>query len=114
MRNPASPHAVVHLDKKRRMALDLNAMVAFEEATGKQVQELGAGMSMSDMRVLLWACLLTDDPDVTLEQTGAFIHIKNLEKVSGILQNLYTDSAPDTKDLPDASEETEAEVEIKN
>jgi len=107
MRNPVAPSVDIKLDKKRKLILDLNAMVAFEDEAGKSVAEIGANMSMKDMRALLWAALLAEDPDVTLDTVGKHIYPQRLQELSGLIDKLFTVSMPD-------AESTTEEPEGKN
>lgn len=59
------------------LRMDMNAMCAFEELTGKkaiptlEAMEVEGGMgSVSDMRAFMWAMLQEDHPEVTLKDAG--------------------------------------------
>ncbi len=72
------------LDKERSFELDLNAIIKYEELTGKsllkkqEAPEMGAG----DLRALLYVGLLREDPNLTIEQVGSFITIENMAEVA--------------------------------
>jgi hypothetical protein len=64
----------IQLDKERHMLLDLDAMIKFQEVTGKNLL-VGANMgefTPKDLRALLWAALLREDPALKLEDAGKF------------------------------------------
>lgn len=97
MRNKAKPLVSIELDKKRNLLLDLNAMVNFEEATGKNILQ-GASLdnlSAKDLRALLWACLLHEDKDLTLEQVGEMIHGGNMESIANKLTSAWEVATPE-------------------
>lgn len=64
----------VKLDKLRKLKYGFNAFVEMEEALGKPVTDLGKdSVSFKDIRVMLWAGLLHDDPDISLEEVGDLV-----------------------------------------
>lgn len=95
--NKAQPDIIIELDKPRKLRLDLNAMCQFEQATGKSLFNSGVGTSATDMRALLWACLLGDDPTLTLEQVGAMISVDNMADVSSKLSEAVQVAVPKAK-----------------
>lgn len=96
MKRRAMNAVTVALDRDRRLTYDLNAICAFEEVTGQSVISALRNLSMTNIRALLWAGLRADDPEITLEQTGALIGFTDLTEVTAALkQALRTDSATD-------------------
>jgi hypothetical protein len=80
MTDKARPGVRIMLDRERILSLDLNAMIAFEEATGKSflagevdVENIG----QKELRPLIWACLLSDDPELTQREVGVWINLAN-------------------------------------
>ena len=104
MRNPAAPKVNVELDKEYTLILDMNAMVAFEEASGKPIHSIGQDMSMKDMRALMWACMLAEAPDITPQEVGRLIHPNNLMAVADKIGKLYHESMPEEEDVPDVDD----------
>ena len=102
MPNKAKPLIPIELDKKRNLMLDLNAMVNFEEATGKNVLQGDSlnNLSAKDLRALLWACLLHEDKDLTLEQVGGMIHSGNMEAVANKLTAAWEVAMPEESGDP--------------
>lgn len=90
-----APVVEIDLDRPRHLRLDLNAMVEYERATGKSMGDPGLGATMTDMRCLLWVCLLADDPTLTVEQVGAMIHAGNITEVNAALSGLMRASFPE-------------------
>lgn len=92
--NPCVP---IELDKPRNLLLNLNAMAAFEEATGKNMLKAMGNLSASDFRALLWACLKQEDKELTLEQAGELIDIGNMEYLVNKLSEAWAVAVPDKK-----------------
>ena len=59
---------VINLDKERHAKVTNKALKLFKEKSGKDLLKAGCAMDMEDCEVLLWACLLKEDPNLTLEQ----------------------------------------------
>ena len=94
------PAVPIELDKKRHLLLDLNAMVAFEEETGKNLfddkvsKAFSTSFSPKDLRALLWACLLHDDENLTIRQVGSWIHTGNMGDIAGKLATAWSEAMP--------------------
>lgn len=90
-------------DKDRFLIFDMNTMFNFENQTGKNIlqQNIWAKpnirdpkkpipiISATDFRALLWACLLRDDPDLTIEQVGSWVDNSNMVVVTDLLLEIY-------------------------
>lgn len=100
MPDKAKPGVPITLDKKRHLLLDLNAMVAFEEATGKNMMHGldAARMTAKDFRAFLWASLLHADKALTLEDVGAMIHTGNMEDITNRLLETWNVAMPEGKE----------------
>lgn len=82
MAGPRDIGVPIELDKKRTLRLDLNALAAYEEATGQSVTEIGVTInSVRGLRAMLWGMLLTDEPELTLVEAGALVDPRNIEMV---------------------------------
>ncbi|MCL5290561.1 MAG: hypothetical protein M1489_05990 [Firmicutes bacterium] len=108
MSDPTIPAVKLNLDKERNLLLDLNAMVTFEQETGKSLME-GADLSkmgMIEFRALLWACLIHEDESLTLKNVGAMVHPGNMEEVSNAIAKAFEAATPepdgDKGPLPEA------------
>jgi hypothetical protein len=95
--NKAKPEVKITLDKERTLTMDLNAMVRFEQQTGKNLLsgDTFKSISATDLRVLLWACLKGEDMELMQEQVGAMIHPGNMEYVSEVLSQMWNISMPE-------------------
>jgi hypothetical protein len=93
----------IKLDKERRLRLTLNGMVKFRQETGK---DLLKGFDMDDMsaddiRALLWACLVWEDKDLTLEDVGDMIDMRNMPAVIKALTSSVFAAFPDPEETSD-------------
>lgn len=98
--NKVKPEVQITLDKERTLKFDLNAMVTFEEATGKSLmkgQLKSEDMGPRDVRVLLWACLLHEDETLTERQVGSWITVDNLMAVVEKLNEAFEVAMPESE-----------------
>lgn len=96
----AKPGVKITLDKERTLKLDLNAMVAFEEATGKSFAEgsfARGEMSPRDLRAILWACLIHEDEALTLKQAGSWVTASNMVEVAAKLNEAFEVALPESE-----------------
>ena len=95
--NKAKPEIKITLDKERLLTMDLNAMVRFEQQTGKNLLngKTFQDISATDLRVLLWACLKGEDVELKQDKVGAMIHPGNMEYVSEVLGKMWDVSMPE-------------------
>ncbi len=90
-----NPQVPIELDKPRLLWLNFNAMVKYEEQTGKNVFKSMSDPSVTDLRALIWACLLHEDPKLTIETVGEFINMGNMEQVMDKLMEAWVAASPD-------------------
>jgi len=86
------------LDKKRAYDINLNALINFEEATGKSLMKMKKGdeFSLKDIRALLWAGL-NEFEEISLEEAGSLVNIHNIEEVSKEIMKVYENAIPESK-----------------
>lgn len=97
VKNKAKPVVKITLDKERTLKLDLNAMVAFEEAAGKKFVDASfdkGKMSPKDLRAILWACLIHEDDALTVKQVGSWVTASNLIEVTLKLNKAFEVALP--------------------
>lgn len=98
-KNKVNPGVKIALNgKERTLKLDLNAMVAFEEATGKSLMSgtfKSSKMSPKELRAMLWACLIHEDEALTPQQVGSWITVGNLMEVTGKLNEAFEVAMPE-------------------
>ncbi len=95
----------IMLDKERTMLLDLNGMVAFEEVTGRSLLKglRFSDLTSKDVRALLWACLIHEDKDLTLEQIGKMITMQNYNDVFENINEAMSAALPDQEEAGDGA-----------
>lgn len=73
--NPARGEYLVNLDKPRVMRYDLNSFIAFETATGGNIQDFLASdePSLRNIRTFIWSGLVHEDKSLTEEEAGRLI-----------------------------------------
>ena len=88
---------IINLDKPRSLRFDLNAMAAYEDATGKSAFAIGDNISATSIRALLWASLIHEDKTLTLEQVGSLIDTGNMTEITSKINQIVQTSS-DTGD----------------
>lgn len=82
----------IKLDRERSLKYDLNSMCIIDEHGGMDEAKLS---SPAGLRLMLYAGLVHEDPDLTLEQVGAMVDIRQLEEISeAVGKALNRDMAP--------------------
>ncbi|GAB6174507.1 hypothetical protein JCM15765_39850 [Paradesulfitobacterium aromaticivorans] len=87
----------IELDKKRNLVYDLNALSALEETYGAVDQafaEVEKG-SAKAIRALLWAGLISEDPELTQSQAGTLVGLSGLTLVSQKILEAVEAALPD-------------------
>ena len=94
------PIISIDLDKKRNLRFDLNAMITFEEISGKSIGEVldNKQMDLKMLRALLFACLAWEDKELTLEDVGSFINLPKLGIISTQLRDGMARAMPQAKE----------------
>ena len=90
------PLIKVKLDKVRHLRLDLNAMVAYERVSGKNIGNFSDNASAETILYLLWACLLHEDKELTTEAVGAMVHGGNIGEISEALTKALEVAQPES------------------
>ncbi len=89
MKNTKRGQVTISLDKERTLFYDLNALVALEEH-GIDVAKIGEGVKMSQIRGILWAGLIHEDKELTLEEVGSMVTTDNLQDVSEAIGKAFS------------------------
>lgn len=90
------PAITVILDRERPLKLTLNSMIKFQEATGKDILK-GLDpekMRLDDIRALLWACLIHDDKELTLDAVGDMVELSSLESICTAVSRALAQAMP--------------------
>ena len=94
------PEVKITLDKERTLRFDLNAMVEFEEVTGKSLLSgkfKSGKMTPRDLRVMLWACLMHEDESLTEKQVGSWVTVHNMKEISDKLNEAFEVAMPESE-----------------
>lgn len=86
----AAPTAKINLDKERTLLMDANALEAVENETGKTMQQLGKNPSITDLKYLVWGCLLHEDEKLSPKAIGKHIHPNNTEYIAGVITKMLS------------------------
>lgn len=99
MPDKVKPKIPIVLDKQRHLLMDLNAMVSFEDATGKSIfQGIDPkGMTAKDFRALLWSCLLHEDESLKIKDVGRMIHAGNMGELAAKIAQAWEVASPEGK-----------------
>jgi hypothetical protein len=101
-----SKPVTVMLDRERELVYDLNAICSFEEATGLSVVDALRSLTMTNIRALIWAGLLVDDPALTLNQAGALIRFTDIAAVTQSLRDALRSDLAQADDAERPTNET--------
>lgn len=90
----AQRNVVLVLDKPRTLTFDLNAMRLLEQLIG---QKFMAGhfmnLSATELRAFLWACMVSEDETLTLEQVGAMLKPADISRAFDVVSQLMLSSS---------------------
>ena len=67
------PSVLINLDRPRNIRLGTNALVKVEESTGRSLTEIGSSFGIKEIRVVLWAGLIHEDKELTLDAVDDLI-----------------------------------------
>lgn len=83
-KDPTLPNVPLELcGKTYHVCYDFNAIIAYEEQTGENILITfeSEDIAPKKLRALLWAGLLKENPDLTLQQVGALIALSDMGRV---------------------------------
>lgn len=91
---------------ERRLVFDFNAIVHAEKVTGLNlIKAMVSELDATRTRGLLWAALLKEHAELTLEEVGGWLHPRNLSVVRDALIATWFGSIPE----PDAEAKAKGE-----
>lgn len=101
----APPVVKIDLDKTRTLKMDFAAIAYAEAETGKNFLVSMTWMTLNarDKTTLLWACLLHEDPSLTLEQVRGMVNFTNHAYVTEKIIEARDGALPEPEDTPEAS-----------
>lgn len=112
--DPTLPAVTLKIDGvEYHPVFDFNAIALVEQQTGiNLLKSIVQDISAVHLRALLWASLLREHPEMTIEQTGELITMYNLAEVhSAMIAAWFGSVASDSKD--DESPKTKARAKAK-
>lgn len=85
------------LDRPRRLRLTFRAMRTFEDVTSKSLMAYGTWSTMQheEVWVLLWVCLLAEEPTITLDYVGEYTGPGDLLYIMAKLHETVTSAMPE-------------------
>ncbi len=89
----------VTLDKERHLRLTLKGMLEFEKLTSKSLMRgfKLQDLTLEDTAVMLWACLIHEDEELTYNDVLCMVDFSNLEKVMTALMDCMSRGLPGAK-----------------
>lgn len=73
----------VTLDKERTLRYTLNALAELEDALGVPLSDMeGLQLGMKQVRAFLWAGLIHEEKELTIEQVGDLVDFENIKDVN--------------------------------
>lgn len=80
----------IELDKHRNLRFTLNSMAEVESRLGVKAQNLDKiEMGFTEARLMLWAALIHEDPDLTIEEVGNMVDFSNFQYVQEKVAEAY-------------------------
>jgi hypothetical protein len=109
--DPTLPDVKLEVDGEvYQLSYDFNAIVRAEQATGINLLNNVLGdIGAASLRGLLWAALLKDHPELTLEQAGSLIRPSNIGEVRKAIVIAWFGSIKDQDDTTGEAQETPQE-----
>jgi hypothetical protein len=92
------------LDRQRTLRLPFNSLVALGKATGQNPLKGEFWSNFDDperIRVTLWACLLHEDPKLTIEQAGELVTMDRLGEIASAIADTIHATMPAKKTAPE-------------
>lgn len=87
------------------LAYDFNNVVQAEKSTGVNLLTSVVGeITAQSLRGLLWASLLKDRPDITIEAVGKLIRPTNIVTIREAVVSCWFGSVPDTEPGEEAAQ----------
>jgi hypothetical protein len=90
--------------KDRTLTFDFNAICEVESLTGINLLQASVGtVEAGNLRALLYASLLRDEPTLTLNEVGTWITMRNLSGVRAAILTAWFDSVNDGEEKDDTT-----------
>lgn len=96
----------IMLDREREIRYDLNALVALEEKYGGLKELMTVKANLKNIRFLLWAGLIHEDPSLTEGQVGAMVEPSCLNEISEAVSRALMGAFPKNALTPGAEKQS--------
>ena len=109
--DPTLPHVELILGGKTyHLCFDFNAIVRAEKETGLNLLRAALeAVNATNIRGLLWASLLHENPTLTIEHVGSFINYRNIAIINDAVRTAWFGSIPE----PEEGAEGEAKAQTE-
>jgi hypothetical protein len=88
----------IELDKVRQLRFTLNALELIEDNLGVPLAKMAEiEMKIKNVKVILWAGLLDEDKDLTVEYVGGLVDLDNFEYVQEQLGKAFGGTVKNSK-----------------
>ncbi|HLW51318.1 MAG TPA: hypothetical protein VKW06_00620 [Candidatus Angelobacter sp.] len=97
MPDPTVPIVEINLDRVRHLVLDFNALAAAEEVLKESVlsTDFWKSISAKKLLVLVWAGLLDEDPNITLDQVKSLLRRRNTAPIVQKIMEAWGVASPE-------------------
>jgi len=106
-KDPTLPSVAIELQGNTyHLAYDFNAICAYEDHVGENllIAFEPDQLTSKKLRALLWAGLLKENPDLTLQQAGALFAFPDMGRVTEAVAKALTASRPEATSPNDTGE----------
>lgn len=79
----------INLDKERNLYFTLNSLEIIEELTGKTIDKLSEGMTISMLKAVVYAGLVHEDKELTVDAVGEMIGFEDIEMISNAIGEAF-------------------------
>ena len=106
---PPAPEAKIALDRERTLRCDMHAMRLFKNATGISLLrgELQDNVAEDNVAELVWAFLVHEDAELTIDAVAKLLHPGNLVDILSRVFALIVDSLPEQPTITDQEDQEE-------
>lgn len=79
----------INLDKERNLYFTLNSLEIIEELTGKTIDKLSEGMTIGMLKAVVYAGLVHEDKELTVDAVGEMIGFEDIEMISNAIGEAF-------------------------
>lgn len=79
----------VDLDRERHLKFNLNSLEIIENLTGQSIDKIGTTVDMKTLKIMIYAGLVWEDKNLTVDEVGDMIGFEDIEPVSKALGEAF-------------------------